>query len=139
MSVRENSIIKTPKSGKFPSLTKLRPPASAIIQRIKQNQLLQHNKSLSRSKSPKSSSKSINKLKNTLGLTKSKKNLSLEKTLKKRPISVYHRPPAAYDVPKYELLVRKCTKKNCGCNVSIPLNIKNKKAHSHLNKHLHAH
>ena len=45
-SARENSILKTPKSSKFPSLTKLKPPASAIIQRIRQTELLQHNRSL---------------------------------------------------------------------------------------------
>ncbi len=46
VSARENSILKTPKSSKFPSLTKLKPPASAIIQRIRQTELLQHNRSL---------------------------------------------------------------------------------------------
>jgi hypothetical protein len=38
--------MKTPKSQKLPSLTKLKAPASAIIQRIRKNELLEHNKSL---------------------------------------------------------------------------------------------
>lgn len=57
---------------------------------------------------------------------KSKSKLNFNKTLKQRPISIISHGCTDHTT-KYELLVRKCTKKNCGCNISIPLSSSNPK------------
>jgi hypothetical protein len=71
-------------------------------------------------------SQDISKMAATTTLTASspsKRKIS-QKTLKRRPISSVHGRHFCDSGNKYELLLKKCTKRNCGCNVTIPIDNK---------------
>lgn len=88
-----------------------------------------------RSKSPQSNnSEGFHKISKTFTLHKQKKLKnpiefkSADRTIKKRSTSgnlrrnvppIIERP--SIEKPHYELLVKKCIKKGCGCNLTIPL------------------
>lgn len=67
-------------------------------------------------------SQDISKMATTtmIGLSPPKRKIS-QKTIKRRPISSVHTKHFCDSGNRYELLLKKCTKRNCGCNVTIPV------------------
>ena len=110
---------------RLPTLSKLKPPSSAIVSRLRANNFSPKSQnSAARSRSPKSvcSVTKTRTQKNKTIKTEPKESFSKKKIVKRKPLSLEKKLKYPYpEKNKVHTLPRKCTKKTCGCNTSIPI------------------